>query len=102
VTFTDIVNPANIVTFSAGDVTLAFTFVSNFALDYSFRLLTTGLPVGSFLSFGGAEPPPIPEPTTLLLVGSGFAVLLGWRLRQRHHKTSSRVVTADGRERQDS
>jgi len=75
VTFSDALNPLNTTTFSAADFTLAFPFMSDPSLSYSYTLKTTGLPVGSQLIFDDAETGRVPEPTTMLLFGCGLVVL---------------------------
>ena len=83
VTFVDSVH-LDVVTFFAGDFTLAFIFDAGPDLAYSFNLLTRGLLVGSLLLFDDVEPKPVPEPSTLLL-GSGLAGLaaITWRRHRR-------------------
>jgi len=81
VTFNDSVN-FNQVTFFATDPTLAFTFVGNPPLTYEYRLLTTGLGIGSFIVFDDAETTTttrIPEPSSLQLFGLGIVCLLSFR-----------------------
>ena len=74
------------VTFFAGDLTMAFTFTADPSLTYAYRLLTTGLPEGSFLLFDDPEPRPTPEPATLLLLGSALAGLGIARRKRRRNR----------------
>lgn len=60
------------VTFFAQDLTFAFAFTADPSLSYSYRLRTTGLPVGSFILLDDPETGAVPEPATLLLLGSGL------------------------------
>jgi PEP-CTERM motif len=73
VTFVDSLD-FDTVTFFAQDPTFSFTFDAGPNLAFSYVLFTTGLPVGSFLSYDDVEVP-VPEPVTFLLLGSGLAVL---------------------------
>ncbi len=74
------------VTLSAQNPTFSFAFPADPSLIYSYRLLTTGLPAGSFLLFDDPETGGTPEPTTLLLLGSGLAGLgVVYRKRLRRH-----------------
>lgn len=82
-TFVDTVD-FDTVTFSAQDLTFAFAFSADPSLTYSYRLLITGLPVDSFILFDDPEPASIPEPATLLLLGSGLTAL-GIGLKKRRH-----------------
>lgn len=63
------------VTFSAQDFTFAFAHGGGPNLAFSYTLFTTGLPVGSGVIFMDVDTGTIPEPTTLLLLGSGLAGL---------------------------
>ncbi|MBI1927093.1 PEP-CTERM sorting domain-containing protein [Candidatus Poribacteria bacterium] len=83
VTFTDSVD-FDVVTFSAGDFTLAFAFNAGPDLAYSYSLLTD-LPVGSFLLYDDVETGMTPEPSTLILFGVGIIGMLtyGWRRRKQ-------------------
>jgi hypothetical protein len=72
------------VTFFAGDFTLAFAFNAGPDLAYSYTLLTTELPVGSFLSGSDGETG-VPEPSALILLVSGLTGLAGWRLCRRYY-----------------
>lgn len=82
-TFTDSLNFLNAATFSAGNFTLAFTFVSDMALDYEFVLLLTGLLVDSLVSFDVINTSSIPEPGTFILLAFGLAGLVGRQLYKR-------------------
>ena len=82
-TFVDSVD-FDVVTFLAGDFTFAFAFDGGPDLAYSYALFTTGLPIGSLLVFADVQTG-VPEPSTLLLLGSGLAALaaIAWRRRRR-------------------
>jgi hypothetical protein len=78
------------VTFSAGDMTLAFTFESDPSLAYSYSLLVTGLEEGSFIVYDDVEPPEIPEPSTTLFTGMGLLLLVLQRRRVSNSRRAFR------------
>ncbi|HKV33739.1 MAG TPA: PEP-CTERM sorting domain-containing protein [Pyrinomonadaceae bacterium] len=72
------------VTFFASDPTFSFTFDAGSNLAFSYTLFTTGLPIGSFVSYADVEVP-VPEPATLFLLGSGLTAL-GIAAKKRRHR----------------
>ena len=83
VTFVDTLD-FDTVTFFAQDPTFSFTFNAGSNLAFSYTLLTTGLPVGSFVSYTDVEMQ-TPEPATLFLLGSGLTALGIAAKKRRHH-----------------
>ena len=75
------------VTFFADDLTFAFSFTADPSLSYSYRLLTTGLPEGSFLLYDDPDPGTVPEPATLLLLGSSLTALVIARKKRRNQQS---------------
>jgi len=82
VTFTDS-QSFDMVTFNAGDPTLAF-LVPNGQFQFT---IDTDLALGSSFVFQIVEPTPTPEPMTLLLMSAGFAVLASGRWRRQRHES---------------
>ena len=78
------------ITFSDQNLTFSFAFAADPSLIYSYRLLITGLPEGSFVLFDDPETGSIPEPATLLLLGSGF---VGLGLARRKIKSVTKKYT---------
>ena len=94
VTYTSTLNPLNQVTINPGDLNLAFLFNSDPSFQYSYALMTSGIPDGGFVLFNDVEGTFIPEPAlgfpiALVLIG----MLVGRTLDARRRQ----VATQEGR-----
>ena len=81
VTFTDSLNPFASMIVDPTKLNLAFQFNSDSSFKYSYSLTVSGLADGSFLLYDDIEAAAVPEPASLILLGTCAILLAGclWR-----------------------